>query len=155
MKKNTLEYKIQDFHKDSTELAELIRSSSVKYDAYISMMRGGLMPSMYIIQRMNSREISFIGGRFDENNKFTLDYIPLRKFKGNILLISDLVKSGKTIQKCIDYLKQNSNEGIKTIDLAAIHYFPTVSSIAPKYFIHEYKEDLFIEFPWDEYSHFD
>ncbi len=155
MKKNTLEYKIQDFHKDSIELADLIRSSSVKYDAYISMMRGGLMPSMYIIQRMNSRELSFIGGRFDENNKFTFDYIPLRKFKGNVLLISDFVKSGKTIQKCIDYLKQNANEGIKTIDLAAIHYFPTVSSIPPKYFIHEYRDDLFIEFPWDEYSHFD
>ena len=61
----------------------------------------------------------------------------------NILLVDDVVDSGKTIESIFQCLEKKGVEG--NIQVASVYYKPMVSSITPDYYIH--KTNQWIVFP--------
>ena len=89
---------------------------------------------------------SYVGiGEQSENVKIDIssEVMSNLRISNRILLVDDVVDSGKTIEYIFQYFDQNQIQG--EIKVAAVYYKPNVSTIIPDYYIHQ--TDKWIVFP--------
>ena len=134
---------------DIKSLIVQIRESKINYDHLIIVTRGGLVPGGFISQYLRIKSIFCVAGSFNAQNIFEIRLPAPRNLEGNIIFVSDLVKTGNTIKNLLDQI-YDFNPKIALIDIACIQYFSSISSINPKYFVRQYEEDIFIKYPWEE-----
>lgn len=131
------------------ELAGRIKISNYKPDMIISVLKGGLIPARILMDLLSIGEIGFIGVKFykgivkhDSKPELTLPPTPSVNNK-KILVVDDVVETGRTIQLVIDELYRYGVREVKTLTL----YVKKQSPVLPDYY---YKvTDKWIVFPWE------
>ncbi|WP_165786386.1 phosphoribosyltransferase [Aliarcobacter cryaerophilus] len=132
--------------KDTQKLVDI--SKSFQADAFLSVARGGLTLSHLMAQAMNQRNIFTINSiSYDrKNQKDSIDIfnIPDLKSYKKVLIIDDIVDSGKTMIEIFKIL----NEKFPNCEfkLATLFYKKT-ALIKPDFYINE--TDMWIEFFWE------
>ncbi|MBA3816509.1 MAG: hypothetical protein H0X29_08330 [Parachlamydiaceae bacterium] len=136
------------------ELCTIIKSDDYKPDLLIGLSRGGLQPASYLAgeKQLNLRNVATIAlTSYDDGAK--QGYIKIvmpfhvedyKKYK-SILIVDDLVDSGKTMSFIKSFLEKELPES--TIKVAVLYYKPTSSKIQPDYYVQE--TDEWIVFPWE------
>jgi len=146
--KNSLIYTQEQFSSDIKILSGQILKADIQYDSLIAITRGGLVPTGYLSQSLNIKKVYTCGGYFENGDEFQFINYP-QPINGKILLVSDLVKTGKTLAMITNAYMDLADKNLE-IDIACIHYFSETSKeIIPKYYIHKYIEDHFITYPWE------
>lgn len=143
---NKLYYSYEICKKDTQKLVDI--SKSFQADAFLSIARGGLTLSHLMAQAMNQRNIFTINSiSYDrKNQKDSIDIfnIPDLKSYKKVLIIDDIVDSGKTMIEIFKIL----NEKFPNCEfkLATLFYKKT-ALIKPDFYINE--TDMWIEFFWE------
>lgn len=130
-------------------LVDRLLNNSFKPDIIIAIAKGGLIPSRIVVDMLGIEEIGFIevkfyksiGVRGEKPYIKTMGVPPLSKKK--ILIVDDVVDSGRTMQLSIDVLATRAPSEIKSLVL----YMKPWSTYTPDYY---YKMvDEWIVFPWE------
>lgn len=143
---NKLYYSYEMCKQDAKKLVELVKP--YKNDAILSIARGGLTLTHLISQALNQREISFLNtisyDRKTQKNSIEIFNIPNLSNYKKVLIVDDIVDSGKTMRAIFELLnKEYPNTEFK---LATLFYRPT-ALLKPDFYIH--KTDIWIEFFWE------
>ncbi|WP_181403227.1 phosphoribosyltransferase [Aliarcobacter cryaerophilus] len=131
---------------DTQKLVDI--SKSFQADAFLSVARGGLTLSHLMSQAMNQRDVFTINSiSYDrKNQKDSIDIfnIPDLKSYKKVLIIDDIVDSGKTMIEIFKILNEKfPNTEFK---LATLFYKKT-ALIKPDFYIKQ--TDIWIEFFWE------
>lgn len=131
-----------------------IHRDNFKPEVVIGISRGGLVPLGYIVgeNMLNIRTIRTINVQSYSDEKkrsaiqipFALHTEDLKNFK-SILIVDDLVDSGKTMEHVIQILREDLPG--TTIKIATLFYKNT-SCIEPDYYAEETED--WIVFPWEK-----
>lgn len=115
---------VQKFHNDILKLAQFIPKD--KYRTIVGIPRGGYIIAVYLSHRFNLPWMDY--------NFFTryLNYVE----KETVLIVDDIADTGKTLYK------------LKGIDCATLYYKPR-SIIKPTYYVGEFKNSEWVEFPYE------
>ena len=131
---------------DTQKLVDI--SKSFQADAFLSVARGGLTLSHLMAQALNQRNIFTINSmsydKKKQKNSVDIFNIPDLQAYKKVLILDDIVDSGKTMKTIFELL----NEKYPDIEfkLATLFYKPT-ALLEPDFYIN--KTDLWIEFFWE------
>lgn len=134
------------FKNDALKLSFL--SKDFAADAILAIARGGLTLSHYMSQVLNQRNVFTINtisydGRTQKDKVEVFNVPNLEKFR-NVLIVDDIIDSGKTIEKVMIILK-NSYPNIE-FKVASLFY-KEEASVKPDFTIN--KADKWIDFFWE------
>ena len=145
-----------DFQQDCFQLANNIYKSTFIPNIVVGIWRGGSVPAIVIHEYLRYQGLdvlsnvittkSYVGiGEQSENVKIDIssEVMSNLRISNRILLVDDVVDSGKTIESIFQYFNQKQIQG--EIKVASVYYKPNVSSIIPDYYIHQ--TDQWIVFP--------
>ncbi|MGJ0455412.1 phosphoribosyltransferase domain-containing protein [Aliarcobacter cryaerophilus] len=131
---------------DTQKLVDI--SKSFQADAFLSVARGGLTLSHLMSQAMNQRDVFTINSisydRKNQKDSIEIFNIPDLKSYKKVLIIDDIVDSGKTMIEVFKILKEKfPNTEFK---LATLFYKKT-ALVKPDFYIKQ--TDIWIEFFWE------
>ena len=131
---------------DTQKLVDI--SKSFQADAFLSVARGGLTLSHLMSQAMNQRDVFTINSisydRKNQKDSIEIFNIPDLKSYKKVLIIDDIVDSGKTMIEVFKILKEKfPNTEFKLATL----FYKTTALIKPDFYIKE--TDMWIEFFWE------
>lgn len=136
------------------QLFKKINADTFSPDLIIGLSRGGLVPLGYLSGEtmFDIRNVVTISVKsYEKSHQSSINLVfPLQKeviqAANSILVVDDLVDSGKTLSFVMQLLKeQNPDAVIKT---ATLLYKPKYASFAPDYYVQE--TDEWIVFPWEQ-----
>ena len=121
------------------------------FDWYVAITRGGLVPACLLAQITGQRQIDTLVVRSYSDARVQGEVHILHRDCGHlrgrsVLLIDDLVDSGRTMNDCTAYLLQEA--GASLVETAVI-YSKAGSKYQPTYWIQEKPRDEWIVFPWE------
>jgi hypoxanthine phosphoribosyltransferase len=121
-----------------------------KFDWYLAISRGGLIPATLLSHLTGVRKIDTLClvSYTEKNTQAELEIIQkdYSHLKGQkVLIIDDLVDSGETMEFAMEYLKKFAPETVKT----AVVFKKKHSKFHPDYFIEERSSEDWIDFPWE------
>lgn len=134
------------FKIDALELSFLCKNFTS--DAILGIARGGLTLSHFMSQVLNQRNVFTLNtisydGRIQKDNVEVFNIPSLEKFK-KVLIVDDIIDSGKTIEKVMTLLK-NSHPNIE-FKVASLFYKED-ALVKPDFTIN--KADKWIDFFWE------
>lgn len=135
--------------KGCVELASRIKRDQYKPDLIVSIVKGGVVPARILSDLLEVDEICFIGVRFyktvaQRSSKPQLTFSLTCSVRDkNILVVDDVVETGRTLQLVIEELGM---DGAKRVKTAAI-YVKKWSNVMPDYYY--MMVDKWIVFPWE------
>ena len=143
---NKLYYSYEMCKNDAIKLTYLVKD--FKADAFLSVARGGLTLSHLMAQALNQRNVFTINSisydRKNQKDSIEIFNIPDLKSYKKVLIIDDIVDSGKTMIEVFKILNEKfPNTEFK---LATLFYKKT-ALIKPDFYIKE--TDMWIEFFWE------
>ena len=124
----------QKFHDDIIKLTELIRPHKDKYNCVHGIPKGGSIIASYIAYYLDLENLMEEQMKEQMDDWYDIDIAP-------VLLIDDLVDTGKTLNKYTD-------KDVK-IDSAVLYYKPR-SVIIPTYFVEQSPNDQWIVYPYEQ-----
>lgn len=137
----------------SLKLASIISLNGYRPDAIIAISRGGLVPARIVSDALNIEEVYSvkaslwgITGRKYRDVHIAETYLPIKRKK--ILIIDDVVDSGKTIKRVVKYIKKYDPSDIAT---GVLHVKPTAKYM-PDYFSEKLEKWIWIIYPWTIYE---
>jgi hypoxanthine phosphoribosyltransferase len=147
-----LDFEIPSWKKIHTfilELSEDIKNSKFKPDIIVGMSRGGWVPARLISDFLENPNLANVSVEFyqdlgETKHKPVIKQpisVSVRNLK--VLLVDDVVDTGKSVKLVETHLKK---KGASTIKIASIYYKPW-SIVIPEYY--EKETDLWIIFPWE------
>ena len=131
------------------ELAEKVRANSFKPDILVGISRGGWLPTRVLSDLLENPCIASVGAAFYvgvyETNREPILTQPLSisAFDKKILLVDDVVDTGKSAMLIRSHLKRG---GAKEIRLLTLYYKPW-SIVVPDFYSIETSD--WIVFPWE------
>ncbi|HIJ07926.1 TPA: phosphoribosyltransferase [Candidatus Bathyarchaeota archaeon] len=131
------------------ELAEQIQAEGFKPDMIVGISRGGLLPARVLsdlleVARITSVGVEFYVGIYETNSEPCLtQQIPLSILDQKVLLVDDVVDTGKSALLIKEYL---SRQGVREMRFLTLYYKPW-SGIRPDFYSKETSE--WIVFPWE------
>ncbi|AYJ80235.1 nicotinate phosphoribosyltransferase [Aliarcobacter cryaerophilus ATCC 43158] len=143
---NKLYYSYEMCKKDTQKLVDI--SKSFQADAFLSVARGGLTLSHLMSQALDQRNIFTINSisydRKNQKDSINIFNIPDLKSYKKVLIIDDIVDSGKTMIEIFKILNEKfPNTEFK---LATLFYKKT-ALVKPDFYIKQ--TDIWIEFFWE------
>ncbi|MFA7086167.1 MAG: phosphoribosyltransferase family protein [Aliarcobacter sp.] len=131
---------------DTQKLVDI--SKSFQADAFLSVARGGLTLSHLMSQAMNQRDVFTINSisydRKNQKDSIEIFNIPDLKSYKKVLIIDDIVDSGKTMIEIFKILNEKfPNTEFKLATL----FYKTTALIKPDFYIKQ--TDIWIEFFWE------
>lgn len=151
----------EDIQRDTQELYNIIRNKTSlnnNFDCIIGVARGGVIPATLLAYKLNIPTFKTIQIKSYDNNdnkiptNFSSGTLPLldelNKYN-NILIVDDLVDTGKTLQAfkmLYEYLKDIVN--LTTNIKFACLYYKQSSEFIPDYYS-SMVDDKWIVFPWE------
>ena len=138
-------YRIQT---DCESLASKIRASGKDYESMLCITRGGGFIGSFLSELLNYRKIRTISLQYYNRQKrgeAVLELVPpeIATLRGNVILVDDLIDSGKTMKFVIDKYSYLANFDV------AVLYDKGGGSIRPQYFVDKVSADEWITFPWE------
>jgi xanthine phosphoribosyltransferase len=134
------------FHRDARALAWRLTASG-PFDAMVCITRGGLVPAAIVSRELGIRliETVCIASYHDYQTQGGLEVLKtiadtVRSLDGKVLVIDDLVDTGKTVQVV--------REMLPTAHYATVYAKPLGRPLVDT-FITEVSQDTWIYFPWD------
>jgi len=127
MKNKIIHYTWDNFHEDCVKLANDILFCDDLYEYIYPIPRGGLIPATVISHIL---DIPLITDSYTFYNK-------LYTYHKNVLIVDDIVDSGKTMLKFQNYT------------LLSLFYKPETSQLKPDYYIQTADSDEWVMFPWE------
>lgn len=125
-----------------------------KFDLVIGISRGGLMPALIMSQTWDVPLDIIVTSSYNKKNQQTqlkigkssyLCFSDINK-DSKILIVDDLVDSGKTMQAVVDLYKEKGFKNIKT----AVLIYKRSSKFDPDYFAAGADEGVWIKFPYEK-----
>lgn len=143
---NKLYYSYEMCKNDAIKLTYLVKD--FKADAFLSIARGGLTLSHLMSQALNQRNVFTINSisydRKNQKDSIEIFNIPDLKSYKKVLIIDDIVDSGKTMIEVFKILNEKfPNTEFK---LATLFYKKT-ALVKPDFYIKQ--TDIWIEFFWE------
>ena len=134
------------FKIDALELSFLCKDFTS--DAILGIARGGLTLSHFMSQALSQRNVFILNtisydGRIQKDNVEVFNIPSLEKFR-KVLIVDDIIDSGKTIEKVMTLLK-NSHPNIE-FKVASLFYKED-ALVKPDFTIN--KADKWIDFFWE------
>ena len=141
-----LYYSYDMFKIDALELSFLCKDFTS--DAILGIARGGLTLSHFMSQALSQRNVFTLNtisydGRIQKDNVEVFNIPSLEKFR-KVLIVDDIIDSGKTIEKVMTLLK-NSHPNIE-FKVASLFYKED-ALVKPDFTIN--KADKWIDFFWE------
>ena len=139
----------EKIHRLILKLSDDIQKSNFKPDIIVGMARGGWVPARIISDCLGNPQLANVSVEFYEHlgetkSKPTIKQpISVSVRSKKILLVDDVVDTGKSAKLVETHLKNN---GASKIKIASVYYKPW-SIVIPEYFQKETK--LWIIFPWE------
>ncbi|MBO3757952.1 MAG: phosphoribosyltransferase family protein [Thermoproteota archaeon] len=137
----------QTFYSLCLEAADKVKRSKKRYDAFVGISRGGLVPLRILSDELEQENLFVIRVVFYEDIKKTAtepiikDDIKINVKGLKLLVIDDVSDSGRSLKKVIEYLR---DAGAKEVDSLTIFYKPH-SEVIPTFYVRETKK--WIVFP--------
>ncbi len=143
---NKLYYSYEMFKNDTLKLTSL--SESFKEDAILGIARGGLTLSHFMSQVLNQRNL-FIINTISYDRKIQKDSVEIFNIPNldglkKVLIVDDIIDSGKTLQEVLKLLKEKYP---KVEFKIATLFYKDKSLVKPDFSIN--KTDIWIEFFWE------
>jgi len=110
------------------ELVQKIKDSKEEFDCIYGVPRGGMIPAVIISHALN---IPIMGN-------------PLDGYKKRMLIVDDLVDTGKTVVDLTKFLKEHT--AVSHFKIASI-YRHEKCEVAPDYYVET--NNMWIEFPYE------
>ncbi|MFZ7136849.1 MAG: phosphoribosyltransferase [archaeon] len=132
------------------ELATLIKNSNFLPDSIIGVSRGGWVPARIFSDLLENSNLYSVATKFYTGvNETKQEPTITQELSGSVdhkkvLLVDDLVDSGKSLQLVISYLHSKGASAVKTATL----YRKPWSVVVPDYCFEETK--AWVVFPWDQ-----
>ncbi len=118
-------------------------------DAIVAVSRGGLIPARIVSDVINVDEVHSVkaslwgvGGKISEEVMLYDVKLPVRGKR--VLLVDDVVDSGSTLNRVLDFVKGLEPEDVRT---AVLHVKPSSKHI-PDYYASRLDEWSWIIYPW-------
>ena len=136
----------EEFNKNIIELGNLINSQDFKPDIIIAIARGGWIPTRYLSDLLNTKNLGSIGVKYEDEertklNTYSKPTIP--KDCKKVLLVEDMLESGKSIKYAYEYY---SAQGYET--KTACLYIMNNTEFIPDFYIKTIDKKL--KFPWEK-----
>jgi len=131
------------------ELAERIQLDGFKPDIIVGISRGGWLPARVLSDLLENPYITSVGAEFyvgvyETNSEPRLtQQIPVSVFDKRVLLVDDVVDTGKSAVLIRDHL---ARQGIKETKILTLYYKPW-SVVKPDFYSKETSD--WIVFPWE------
>lgn len=116
------------------ELAEKVKGS-FRPDCIIGVGRGGWVPAVYLSDRLGVKQlyavrVELYKGEKKEGKPRMTQRPPLRRIRGNVLIVDDVADTGETLVAVKKLIKKVA----KDVRTATLHYKPH-SKLKPDFFI--------------------
>jgi len=131
------------------ELAERIQSDGFRPDIIVGISRGGWLPARVLSDLLENPYITSVGAEFyvgvyETNSEPRLtQQIPVSVFDKRVLLVDDVVDTGKSVLLIRDHLARQGTKETKILTL----YFKPWSVVKPDFYSRETCD--WIVFPWE------
>ena len=138
------------------DLEEQINKANKKYDFIIGINHGGLVPSVMLSHRLGATHGVHTVHSYEGTDKrdvkadLYISMIGHIKSHSKILLVDDIADSGDSLAASLSGIKKVDPD-IKDVDTLTLHY-KTKSVLKPSYFAKKIDDDLWIEYPWEQYE---
>ena len=143
-------YTFLDFRDDCNNLVHQIQSSNKKFDYIVGIVRGGSIPAVYLSHRLNlpMRNVSWSTFHPSQMKEHAYDIAEDVSEGKKILLVDDIVDSGKTMIQLLD------DWGCKQSDLSiACLIYNVVQPIVPDFYartIDRRVDSEWVDFWWEK-----
>lgn len=142
-------YTYQQAENDCRALAKKLLHYNFEW--IVTMARGGLVPACILSQLLDIKKIKIVSiqhykgtKKVKAGPKILANFIPPVSIKSKILLIDDVVDTGKTMKMALEILKEWGNEVIT----ASLHFKPKQSKdFKPDFWANE--TEAWIVYPWE------
>lgn len=127
------------------KLASKVQESGFNPELIVAVARGGLIPARYLSSLLKIKQLACIGMRYTDAQRTVLETYSapnLTPTPSRILLVEDMLESGKSLASAKSVLEKNGAE-VRTAAL----YFRDHSVLEPDFSIRSSAEP--IEFPWE------
>ena len=126
------------------EVDNLFRRIDYKPDIVIGIARGGVVPALLLASRLHvcSGDVYFLTVKKNGQERMVRTEITENISGKNILLVEDMLESGKSLEAAKAYL-ENKGARVKTACL----YTSTTTSVIPDFYIKV--ERIPVKFPWE------
>jgi hypoxanthine phosphoribosyltransferase len=131
-----------DWSEVDSEIQALAAKLSNPPDIIIGIVRGGLIPARLLAKYLNAKDMYCLTVTKQAEERLVTSEIKADLAGKNILLVDDVLESGKSLIAAKEYLEKL---GAK-VETASI-YFQPQTQIKPDYYIAERSEVPI--FPWD------
>ncbi len=127
---------VEGFAKSNAAPAERI-------DFVVGISRGGLIPAALLAARINKPLVAVY---IDKNDKIYFDRPEWIKNK-NVLVVDDVIRSGKTLWLLKDHLEKNTNPA----EVSFFALYRIIGAVRPEFHFAVFVKDVNYDviFPWD------
>jgi len=140
-----LKYEYEEFVQD---IKTIVNNLQERPDAIIAIARGGLTPAHFISLALDIREVYTINALSYEDKKqsenIKISNIPEIKNARNVLIVDEIIDSGRTMSKIYTILSDKYRE--INFKVATIFYKKS-AEFTPDYYVKEAKE--WVDFFWE------
>jgi uncharacterized protein len=149
----------EEYHQKIEQLAAKVYQADWAFNQIVCLAKGGLRVGD-ILCRIYDQPLAILcassyGGEHNQvrgNLTFSRDVAMTHAQMGShVLLVDDLVDSGVTLQKSIDWLKQHYGTSVQEVRTACIWY-KAHSVIAPDYYVDYLADNPWIHQPFEIYE---
>lgn len=151
VKGKKLYYSWQDLENDCRKLVKLLENK--KFDCIVGISRGGVIPAAMLAYLLDNKKLYTVGYSYYTGEVRNKKLVPVsgipKELRGKkILLVDDVVDSGKTMEKAIDDLKKRKNKVVSV----ALHYKSELKpKVKPDYFASD-PGTAWVVYPWEKYN---
>ena len=138
--------KWDEFNENITKLGQIINNNGFKPDIIIAIARGGWIPTRYLSDLLHTKNLGSLGLKYEDNERtklITYSKPTIPEDCKKILLVEDMLESGKSIKWAYDYYSKQGYE-VKTTCL----FIMKKSEFIPDFYIKTIDEK--IKFPWEK-----
>ncbi len=146
--KSKLYYGWQDLECDCQKLVKLLENQ--KFDCIVGISRGGVIPAAMLAHLLENKKLfmisySYYSGEVKNKRLVSVSAISGGLHGKKILLVDDVVDSGKTMKKAIDDLKKRKNKVVSVV----LHYKSKLKpKVKPDYFASD-PGTAWVVYPWE------
>jgi uncharacterized protein len=134
------------------DLARLIDASQFRPDTLVSLARSGFVPGRLLSDFMGVTDLislkveHWLDTTGQHKDEATIPYlIPLKLEGKKVLVVDDIVDTGKSMNVSVEYVKQYDPSAVKT----AVMQYITSSIHKPDYYVRTVSDWIWFIYPWN------
>jgi len=133
------------------EISQTIQKSGIKYDAIVSIGRGGMIPSRLLSDYLNIPQVYMFNiklykGINLKNKSVTKEFFNTNLQKRNVLLVDDIIDSGETIEETYADFSKKDCSNLKVATIVCKQHVTR----RPSYYGILCEKEEWVVFPWEK-----